>query len=407
MREPIEVIADLQEDQKPLQTLQDETSTLELSVVMPCLNESETLEACIKKAQRALRAHHIVGEIIVADNGSADDSCEIAQRLGARLINVDKRGYGSALIAGIAAARGKYVLMGDADDSYDFAHIPRFLEKLREGFDLVVGNRFEGGIASKAMPPLHRYLGNPALSWFGRLFFHCPTGDIYCGLRAFNRDAILRMDLRTTGMEFAIEMVVKATLLGLRVGGVPTTLSPGGRSRRPHLRTWLDGWRTLRFMLLYSPTWLFFYPGALLMLAGLGTALWLLPGPRVVRGVALDAQTLLYAAMVVLIGFQAICFAVFARTFAITEHLLPDDALLNRFFRVFTLEKGLAIGASFVLGGLAGSIYAVYAWSMRGFGNLDFSSTLRVVIPAATAITLGFQIILSSFLVSLLGLARR
>jgi hypothetical protein len=374
---------------------------------MQCLNEAETLETCIKKAQRALREHQIAGEIIIADNGSTDNSCEIAHRLGTRVVNVEKKGYGSALIGGIAAARGKYVVMGDADDSYDFAHIPRFLEKLREGFDLVVGNRFEGGIATKAMPPLHRYLGNPALSWFGRLFFHSPTGDIYCGLRAFNRDAILRMDLRTTGMEFAIEMVVKATLLGLRVGGVPTTLSPDGRSRPPHLRTWLDGWRTLRFMLLYSPRWLFFYPGALLMFAGLGTALWLLPGPRVVGGVALDAHTLLYAAMAVLIGFQAICFAVFARTFAITEHLLPDDVLLKRFFRVFTLEKGLAIGASFVLGGLAGSIYAVYAWSMRGFGNLDFSSTLRVVIPSATAITLGFQIILSSFLVSLLGLARR
>jgi glycosyltransferase involved in cell wall biosynthesis len=407
MPELTEVIAEVQEDRKPLATLPEETSTLELSVVMPCLNEAETLETCIKKAQRALREHHIAGEIIIADNGSTDGSCEIAHRLGTRVVNVEKKGYGSALISGIMAARGQYVIMGDADDSYDFAHIPRFLEKLREGFDLVVGNRFQGGIAHDAMPPLHRYLGNPGLTLAGRLFFHCPTGDIYCGLRAFNRKAILGMDLRTTGMEFAIEMVVKATLLGLRVSGVPTTLSPDGRSRPPHLRTWLDGWRTLRFMLLYSPRWLFLYPGALLMLTGLVTGLWLLPQPRVVGGVTFDAHTLLYAAMAVLIGSQAICFAVFARTFAIAEGLLPEDALLNRFFRIFTLEKGLATGATFILAGLAGSVYAVYAWGTHSFGPLDFSSTLRVVIPAATAITLGFQIVLSSFLVSLLGLARR
>jgi glycosyltransferase involved in cell wall biosynthesis len=407
MREATEVITDVRADQKPRETPQEETSTVELSVVMPCLNEAETLETCIKKAQRALREHQIAGEIIIADNGSTDNSCEIAHRLGVRVVNVEKKGYGSALINGITAARGKYVIMGDADDSYDFAHIPRFLEKLREGFDLVVGNRFQGGIVSQAMPPLHRYLGNPGLTWIGRLFFHCPTGDIYCGLRAFDRKAILRIDLRTTGMEFAIEMVVKATLSGLRVAGVPTTLSPDGRSRPPHLRTWLDGWRTLRFMLLYSPRWLFFYPGAALMLAGLVTGLWLLPSPRAVGGVTFDAHTLLYAAMAVLIGSQAICFAVFARTFAITEGLLPEDALLNRLFSIFTLEKGLALGALFISGGLVGSVYAVYAWGTHSFGPLDFSTTLRVVIPAATAITLGFQIVLSSFLVSLLGLGRR
>jgi len=380
---------------------------VELSIVMPCLNEGETLRTCVEKAQQALREHHIVGEIIVADNGSTDGSREMAEQLGARLIKVEKNGYGSALMGGIMAARGKYVVMGDADDSYDFAHVPRFLEKLRQGFDLVLGNRFKGGIAASAMPPLHRYFGNPALSWASRLFFHCPTGDIYCGLRGFSRDAIQQMDLRTTGMEFAVEMVVKATLMGLRIGEVPTTLAPDGRNRPPHLRTWLDGWRTIRFMLLYSPRWLFFYPGVFLMLLGIAVDLWLFPGPRTVSNVTFDAHTFLYAAMAILIGFQAICFGLFARTFAVTERLLPEDALLNVFFRAFTLETGLAIGAVLVAAGLAGSVYAVNAWRLKDFGHLDFSRTLRIVIPAAMAITLGFQTVLSSFLVSILGLARR
>ncbi len=374
---------------------------------MPCLNEAETLRACIEKAQQALLDHHIAGEVVVADNGSTDSSKEIAHGLGARLINVDKKGYGNALMGGILAARGKYIIMGDADESYDFAHIPRFLEKLRQGFQIVLGNRFKGGIAATAMPPLHRYFGNPALSWVSRLFFRCPTGDIYCGLRGFSRDTVLQMDLRTTGMEFAVEMVVKATLLGLRIGEVPTTLSPDGRTRPPHLRTWLDGWRTIRFMLLYSPRWLFFYPGVLLILLGMAMGLWLFPGPRTVGSVTFDAHTFLYAAMAILIGFQAICFGLFARTFAITEGLLPEDALLDIFFRAFTLETGLAVGAALAVGGLAGSIYAVNAWRLQGFGPLDFSRTLRIVIPSATAITLGFQTVLSSFFVSILGLARR
>ncbi|MGO9273150.1 MAG: glycosyltransferase family 2 protein, partial [Terriglobia bacterium] len=286
---------------------------------MPCLNEAETLEVCVLKAQQALREHQIDGEVIVADNGSTDGSQAMAKRLGARVVNVEGKGYGNALLGGIKAARGKYVIMGDSDASYDFAHIPHLLEKLRQGYQLVVGNRFRGGIASHAMPPLHRYLGNPALTWIGRVFFGSQTGDIYCGLRGFDRDAVLQMDMRTTGMEFAIEMVIKATLLGLRVGEVPTTLSPDGRSRPPHLRTWLDGWRTVRFMLLYSPRWLFLYPGALLMLVGAAVGLCLLPGPRTVGRVTFDAHTLLYAAMAVLLGFQGICFGIFARTYAITE----------------------------------------------------------------------------------------
>ena len=374
---------------------------------MPCLDEGETLRACVEKAQQALREHHIVGEIIVADNGSTDGSQEIAEHLGVRLVNVEKKGYGSALMGGIMAARGKYVVMGDADDSYDFTHVPRFLEKLKQGFDLVLGNRFKGGIAASAMPRLHRYFGNPALTRIGQLFFQCPTGDIYCGLRGFSRDAVLQMDLRTTGMEFAVEMVVKGTLMGLRVGEIPTTLSPDGRTRPPHLRTWGDGWRTIRFMLLYSPRWLFFYPGLLVILMGVAGGLWLLPGPRTVGSVTFDAHTFLYAAMAILIGFQAICFGLFARTFAVTEGFLPEDASLNVFFRTFTLETGLMIGAVLVAGGLAGSVYAVNAWRLQGFGPLDFSRTLRIVIPSATAITLGFQTVLSSFFVSILGLARR
>jgi glycosyltransferase involved in cell wall biosynthesis len=386
---------------------QSTAAAVELSIVMPCLNESETLRACVGKACRTLHEHHIDGEIIVADNGSKDGSQQIAEELGVRLVIVEKKGYGSALMGGVMAARGKYIVMGDSDDSYDFTHIPRFLEKLRQGFDLVIGNRFTGGIAARAMPPLHRYLGNPALTWIGRLFFRCPCGDIYCGLRGFSRDAILRMDLRTTGMEFAIEMVVKATLMGFRVGEVPTTLSPDGRSGPPHLRTWLDGWRTVRFMLLYSPRWLFFYPGALLMMLGVAVGLWLLPGPRSVGSVTFDAHTLLYAAIAVLIGFQSACFGLFARTFAVSEGLLPEDALLTAFFGIFTLEIGLAVGAVFIVGGLGGSIYALNTWRVHGFGPLEFSSTLRIVIPAASAMTLGFQIVLSSFLVSLLGLGRR
>jgi glycosyltransferase involved in cell wall biosynthesis len=380
---------------------------IEVSVVMPCLNEAETVEACITKAQQTLREHHITGEVILADNGSTDGSQAIAARLGAVVVEVERRGYGSALMGGIRAARGKYIIMGDADDSYDFTYIPTFLEKLHAGFGLVIGNRFQGGIKPDAMPPLHRYIGNPLLTAIGRLFFHCPSGDVYCGLRGFARSSILDLNLRSTGMEFAIEMIVKGTLSGLALAEVPTTLSPDGRSRPPHLRTWVDGWRTLRFMLLYSPRWLFLYPGALLILVGLSTGLWLLPGPRTVGSVTFDAHTLLYAALCVLLGVQAISFAAFAKMFAIGEGLLPEDPRLDKLFRVVTLEIGLVIGTVLIVAGLAGSIYAVNFWRMRGFGRLDYPVTLRMVIPAAVAMTLGFQTILSSFLASLLRLARR
>jgi glycosyltransferase involved in cell wall biosynthesis len=380
---------------------------LELSVVMPCLNEAETLEVCIRKAQACLADGGVAGEVLIADNGSSDGSPEIASRLGARVVHVQRRGYGAALRAGIEAARGRYVIMGDADDSYDFSNLMPFVEKLREGYDLVMGNRFRGGIAPGAMPPLHYYLGNPVLSGIGRLLFPSPSGDFHCGLRGFARKAALAMDLQTTGMEFASEMVVKATLLGMRVTEVPTTLSPDGRSRPPHLRSWRDGWRHLRFLLLYSPRWLFLYPGILLMMLGFGVGAWILPGPREVAGVTLNVHTLLYAGAAVSIGFQSIVFAVFTKVFAISVGLLPDDPRLSRLFRYVTLETGLLAGGTLLAIGLGGSLWALSSWSTSSFGELDPSQTQRIVIPSITAMTLGLQVVLSSFFLSVLGLRRR
>jgi len=392
---------------QPLKMPVKELETVEVSVVMPCLNEAETLEICIRKAQRALCDADLVGEIIVADNGSTDGSVEIAERMGARVVNVRAKGYGNALMGGIGDARGEYVVMGDADDSYDFGHIPRFVERLRNGADVVMGNRFRGGIQKDAMPALHRYFGNPLLTRIGRLFFRSPVGDFYCGLRGFRKDAYERMGLRTTGMEFATEMVVKSTLLKLRIAEVPTTLSPDGRKRPPHLRTWRDGWRTLRFFLLYSPRWLFLYPGMALMLAGFVLGLWLLPGPRPVGGVTFDAHTLVYASAFVMLGFHAIAFAVFTKMFAISEGLLPPDPTLDRLFKYITLEVGLALGAGLTIGGLISSAYAVGAWGSKHFGALDYSHTMRLVIPAALLLTLGAQTIFASFFMSVLGLRRR
>jgi glycosyltransferase involved in cell wall biosynthesis len=384
-----------------------EESGVELSIVMPCLNEAETLTTCIMKAQQSLCEHHIAGEIIVADNGSHDGSQTLAASMGVRVIHVQAKGYGNALMGGIAAARGKYVIMGDADDSYDFACLGLFITKLREGYDLVMGNRFKGGIKPGAMPVLHKYLGNPVLTGIGRLLFGSPCGDFHCGLRGFNKAAIMRLDLRTTGMEFASEMVVKATLYRLRIAEVPTTLSPDGRSRPPHLRSWRDGWRHLRFLLLYSPRWLFLYPGAFLMLVGLGIVLWLLPNPRAIGPITLDVHTLLYAAMAIIIGFQAVVFAVFTKVFAISEGLLPEDPRLNMMLRFINLEVGLVVGCVLLFIGLGCSIYALRTWGTYAFGPLDPSKVLRTVIPATTSFTLGFQIILSSFFLSVLGLRRR
>lgn len=384
-----------------------ERSAPEVSIVMPCLNEAATLETCIKKARRWLSENEVAGEVIVVDNGSTDGSQTIATRMRVRVVAVQTKGYGSALMNGIAAARGRYIIMGDADDSYDFTDLSLFLEKLREGYDLVMGNRFTGRIKPGAMPPLHKYLGNPLLTGIGRLFFRSPCSDFHCGLRGFSRAAVMKLDLRTTGMEFASEMVVKATLHKMQITEVPTTLSPDGRSRPPHLRSWRDGWRHLRFLLLYSPRWLFFYPGALLMLVGLITGLWLLPGPRSIGNVTFDVHTLLYSAAAIIIGFQAINFAVFTKIFAISEKLLPEDPRLNRMFGYITLETGLIVGSALVLIGLVSSFYAVGMWGALSFGPLDPTQTLRLIIPAVTSLTLGCEIVLSSFFLSVLGMKRR
>ena len=380
---------------------------IEVSVVIPCLNEAETLAVCIRKALGCLSENVISGEVIVADNGSTDGSQAIAEAEGALVVSVEAKGYGNALIGGIEATRGRYVIMGDADDSYDFSALMPFIEKLREGNDLVMGNRFRGGIAPGAMPALHQYLGNPVLSGLGRLFFRCPVGDFHCGLRGFSREAIWRMKLQTTGMEFASEMVVKATLLGLRIAEVPTTLSPDGRSRPPHLRSWRDGWRHLRFMLLFSPGWLFLYPGLLLMIVGLGVGGWLLPEARQLGGATLDVNTLAYSALAVLLGFQSVLFAVFTRTFVSTQGLGPESRTLNKLYRYVTLETGLIVGGVLIVLGLTGSVAATFGWSEVDFGELNPSEVLRQVIPSVLAIALGFQIVLASFFLSVLGLKRR
>jgi glycosyltransferase involved in cell wall biosynthesis len=380
---------------------------VELSVVMPCLNESLTLGTCISKALATMKRLGVQGEVIIADNGSTDGSQEIAANLGARVIPVRTRGYGSALRGGIAAARGQFVIMGDADDSYDFTGLEVFVNKLREGYDLVMGNRFQGGIVPGAMPFLHRYLGNPGLSWLGRVFFGCPVGDFQCGLRGFNKASMDKLDLHTTGMEFSTEMVVKATLHKLRIAEVPTTLSPDGRDRAPHLRTWRDGWRYLRFLLLYSPRWLFFYPGALLLALGVAISALLLPGPRTIGGATFDYHTLLAGAMAILIGFESMNFAVFSKMFATTEGLLPEDPRLSRWYKYITLEVGLIVGALLVMAGAGLWVFGLSYWRIHHFGALDPEKTLRIVIPGFVSLTLGVQVILSSFFMSVLGLGRR
>jgi len=377
-----------------------------LSVVMPCLNELETVGVCVRKALASLRQAGIHGEVIVADNGSTDGSIELAESEGARVVHITDKGYGNALKGGILAARGEFVLMADSDDSYEFGHVMRFLEQLRSGSDLVMGNRFRGGIAKGAMPPLHRYLGNPVLTRIGRLFFDSPCDDFHCGIRGFRKDSFLRMDVRSTGMEFASEMVVKASLLGMDVREVPTTLAPDGRSRPPHLRTWRDGWRHLRFLLMYSPRWLFLYPGMALIVLGLAGCAWLLPGPKVFRGVEFDVHTLLYAFVAVLLGFQLAAFAVFTKIFAISEGLLPEDPRLSRVFNYITLETGLVVGVLLVATGIGGSIFAVSGWAHSSFGDLDPVRNLRIVMPAVFSLTLGVQIVCSSFFLSILGLRR-
>ena len=380
---------------------------MELSIVMPCLDEAETVAACVEQARRFLETHGVSGEVLVADNGSTDGSQALAERAGARIVPVTEKGYGAALMGGIAAARGRFIAMGDADGSYDFLGLRPFVERLRAGDDLVMGNRFLGGIAEGAMPPLHRYLGNPVLTGLGRLFFRAPVKDFHCGLRAFRRDAILALDLRTTGMEFASEMVVRSVLAGLRVSEVPTTLKPDGRSRAPHLRSWRDGWRHLRFLLLYSPRYLFLVPGALMALAGSAVVAWLLPGPRVVGGVGLDVHTMLFAAAAVLLGAQSVLFAVFTKTFAAQEGLAPADPRVDRLYQYVTLETGLIVSGAVLVAGLALAVLSLSSWARTGYGAMDVGRTMRLVIPAMLLMVLGAQGVLASFFLSVLGLRRK
>lgn len=383
---------------------------IEVSVVLPCLNESETVETCVRKALEGLAAAGAVGEVIVADNGSTDGSQALALAAGARVVPAAERGYGAALMAGIAAARGQYVIMGDADDSYDFREIPRFVVKLREGYDLVQGCRLPGGggtILPGAMPFLHRWLGNPVLSTLARRWFRAPIHDVYCGLRGFSKAFQARLRQRCVGMEFATEMVVKASLIGARIAEVPITLHPDGRTKHaPHLKTWRDGWRTLRFFLLLTPRRLFLVPGVALMIAGF--AAYLAGYANVRLGPAtFDVSTMLFGSLFVSLGFQAALFAVFTKVFAINEDLLPADTRLNWTFRALSLERGVIIGALSVAAGLALLGDAVFDWRAAEFGALDTSRTLRKVIPGVLLALVGVQAIFASFFLGILGMQRR
>jgi glycosyltransferase involved in cell wall biosynthesis len=380
---------------------------LTVTILMPCLNEAETLAFCVRQAIAALHDNQIDGEVLIADNGSTDGSQQIALSEGARVVNVPIRGYGAALMHGIESARGKYVLMADADASYDFGHLPRFLNKLEEGNDLVMGNRFKGEIKPGAMPPLHKYLGNPVLSFIGSLFFSIPVGDFHCGIRAMRRDAIVGLDLHTTGMEYASEMVVRSSLAGLRIAEVPTTLSPDGRTRAPHLRTWRDGWRHLRFLLLYSPRWLFLYPGIACFVVGLTISLWLIGGPQTVGQWTFDVDTLTYALFLVIIGAHISVFAVSAKVFGTQEGFLPLVPRYERIFEYITLETGLIFGTFLLLVGAALLGYSVHLWHQTGFGNLSPQRMLRLTLPSATCLMLGVEAIFGSFFLSLLGMKRR
>jgi glycosyltransferase involved in cell wall biosynthesis len=377
---------------------------------MPCLNEADTIASCIGKAMEALRAHRISGEVVVADNGSTDGSQEIATALGARVIPVAEKGYGSALMGGIAAARGRFVVMGDADDSYDFREIPGFLAKLRDGYDLVQGCRLPAGggrVMPGAMPFLHRWWGNPMFSWLARGWFRAPVQDVYCGLRGFSRAHYERLGQRCTGMEFATEMIIKTSLLGARIGEVPITLHVVGRkAHAPHLRTFRDGWRTLRFFMLYSPRWLFLVPGALLILLGIAGYAIALPRAHIGR-VVFDVHTLLFASLGIIAGYQSVVFALFTKVFAISERWLPEDPRLTKLGAMVNLERGLLAGAVGMIAGLGLLAGAVAQWWAVNFGPLDYSHTMRWVIPGVMLTTLGFQTVLSSFFLSVLGMKRR
>lgn len=375
--------------------------TIELTIVLPCLNEAETLEVCLNKATNSIKQLGIKGEVIVADNGSTDGSQDIAKRCGARVVPVPRRGYGAALRGGIDAAKGTYVLMADADDSYALDEIGPFVEKLRAGADVVMGNRFQGGIEKGAMPFLHRWLGNPVLSKIGQLFFKIPVGDFHCGMRAFRRDKILELGLQTEGMEFASEMVVRASLANLRMDEVPTVLRPDGRSRPPHLRTWRDGWRHLKFLLAFSPRWLFLYPALLMAVVGAAGLGWLSFGPQRVGNVTFSVQTMLAFATAAIMGVQGAGLAVIARSYAARLGLLPDSDRLETLLHRFTLERGLITGLLLMAIGVGGFGVAAARWGAADFGDLNVINTIRVPIIGMVFVVAGLQLMLVSFTLSL------
>ncbi|MCL2584860.1 MAG: glycosyltransferase family 2 protein, partial [Streptosporangiales bacterium] len=377
---------------------------VELTVVMPCLNEAETVATCVEKAVRSMADAGIDGEVVIADNGSTDGSQQLATDAGARVVPVSEKGYGNALMGGIKAARGEFVIMGDADDSYDFTNLLPFVEELRKGADLVMGNRFRGGIEPGAMPPLHKYLGNPVLSFVGRLFFPSEIKDFHCGLRGFRKDSALALNLQATGMEFASEMVVKATLWKQNVKEVPTTLKPDGRSRAPHLRSWRDGWRHLRFLLLFSPRWLFFIPGIVLLVLGLVVGIATTAGPIPIGSVKFDVDTLVAAGGAVVIGFQLIFFWLFTQVYAGSEGFLPHEPSVQRILGKLSLERGLILGVIIGLAGLAGLIFSLMDWQADKFGALNYEHVLRLMVPSVTGLMISCQIIFGAFFLSILGI---
>ena len=374
---------------------------MELTILMPCLNESKTLKSCINKAKLFLVTHHIDGEILIADNGSTDGSQDIARSLGARVVDIDEKGYGAALIGGCNAALGKYVIMGDSDDSYNFLNLMPFVEKLREGYELVMGNRFKGGIEPGAMPPLHRYIGNPVLSFIGRVLYHSNIKDFHCGLRGYNRESILKLNLHTTGMEYASEMVVQATLHKLKICEVPTTLRKDGRNRPPHLRSWSDGWRHLTFLLMHSPNWLFLYPGLIFFIIGLIFSVVLTIGPITLGSTTFSINTLLYSAMSTILGLQLILFFVLTKKYAAKTKFIPITKFDQKLIK-FTMNKGILIGACLVFLGIVGAITSVVIWSDTGFGNLTPEHMFRLTIPVLILIVCGIQLMFNSFFLGIL-----
>lgn len=379
---------------------------MELTILMPCLNESRTLKTCIDKAMKFLNDNNIDGEVLIADNGSTDGSQDIAKNAGARVVDISEKGYGAALIGGCNAAFGKYVIMGDSDDSYDFLNLMPFVEKLREGYELVMGNRFKGGIEKGAMPPLHKYLGNPVLSFIGRVLYRSNIKDFHCGLRGYNRESIMKLNLHTTGMEYASEMVVQATLHKLKICEVPTTLKKDGRDRPPHLRSWSDGWRHLTFLLMHSPNWLFLYPGFLSFVIGLLISAKIVINPIIVNNVRFDVNTLVYSAVATIVGFQLILFYVLTKKYATLTKFIPITKI-DKYLIKFTMNRGIFIGAIIFLIGLIGSIVAICIWSNAGFGNLESSKMLRLTIPMLILFVCGIQLMFSSFFLGILEIKIR